>query len=178
MITINDVRQGTDAWHDLREGKYTGSNAAKLLQYGAVDASASHRSRFRGNYHTERGHILEDEAVGLYEQIKDTEVLRPGFVTTDNFPHAGYSPDFIAGDILGEVKCFGEEKHRRCIAGAIPLEVRAQVHFGMFVCGLQLAHLVFYNPDIEAEAAFKITEIRRNAKIERHFRELLTKGDI
>ena len=179
-IKIHSVDQGSDLWHKLRDGKYTGSNAHKLLKFGAVDYSLTERSNFKGNFYTKRGHTLEEQAVELYKTITKSDVKRPGFVTNTIYPTAGYSPDALSGnDVVVEVKCFNKEKHKKMFSGEIPLTVLAQVHFGLLICGRKLAHLVIYNPDFAKEVparpelAFKIIPIKRDPLIIANFKRIL-----
>ena len=183
MIKIHDIEQGTDEWLQLREGLYTGSNADKLLKHsgsvkivnGVASAYAlSEITGFGGNFHTRRGHILEEEAIELYEQIKKVEVDRPGFVTNTKYPTCGYSPDGIRPDRTIECKAFDPDKHMKMFNGEIPLKVLAQCHFGMILCGKKICDLLIYNPDLEAKYAFKVITIRYNSSIAQNFRRKLS----
>lgn len=182
MIQIHDLEQGTDAWHDLRSGKYTGSNADKLLAHATqvkiVDGVATKYALteitgFGGNFYTRRGHILEDEALELYQAICGAKIARPGFVTNSAFPSCGYSPDGLCDDRTIECKAFNEAKHMKMLAGDIPLKVLAQCHFGMLICGKKLCDLLIYNPDLDAEVAFKIIPIKFNRDIANNFKRIL-----
>src|SRR5437879_1456915 len=118
MITVyNDIVQGSEAWHELRFGLYTGSNAWKLLKYGAIDYSLTETSDFKGSFWTERGHLLEIECIEIYETIKKLKVPRPGFVTNDLFPACGFSPDGLPNTHLVECKAFNEKKHLQLYRG-------------------------------------------------------------
>jgi len=181
MITLHDCEQGSREWDSLREGLYTGSNADKLLKFGTVDYALNHTNTFRGNRHTDRGHILEPEAVELFEKIKGINVLKTGFVTNDKYPDCGYSPDFLLPYILGEVKCFAKDNHMQLINAKriedIPFKILAQVYFGMFICELPLAYLIPYNPKIkEVKHRFKIIEIKRKRAIDNNFKRILKVG--
>lgn len=162
MLTLHNIEQRSDEWHALRDGKITASNAHKLLQYGKD--KALEKSQFVGNIYTERGQILESEALELYERVKDTNVLLVGFVTNSDYPDCGASPDAIT-DRLIEVKCFNKDKHLSITSDNIPFEVMAQVQFGMMICEMQVADLVLYNPDVEPKNALKIIEIERDEQI-------------
>lgn len=183
MIKIHDdIEQGTDEWLELRKDLYTGSNAHKLLKSSGkmkiVDGVASpyalaEITGFAGNFYTKRGHILEDEAIELYEQIKKCTVERAGFVTNSKFPNCGYSPDGLRADRTLECKAFKEEKHMTMFRGELPITVLAQCHFGMLICGKKFCDLLIYNPDLEAREAFKIITIRYNPKIAANFKRIL-----
>jgi hypothetical protein len=184
MVTIHEVEQGTEPWHAIRDGKYTGSNAIKLLRYGAIGYSLTEATGFGGNFYTKRGHILEDEAIELYEAINGRSVSRPGFITNDRFLSCGYSPDGIdglladgliaEGSTLLEVKCFNAKKHMSILNGDIPPTILAQIHFGMMIAELKTAKLVIYNPDLEADVAFAAIDVPFNQNIQNNFKKILT----
>lgn len=173
MITVHQVTQGTDEWQELRRDRYTGSNAGKLLKFGAIKYALTETGSFGGNYYTKRGHILEDEAIELYEVITGGQVLRPGFVTNSKFPLCGYSPDGIDGQTLLEVKCFNEERHAVIAKGEIPFSILAQIHFGLLITGLREARLILYNPDLDPTLALKILPVKANRNIENNFKRIL-----
>lgn len=180
MIQIHDdIEQGTQAWLDVRNGKYTGSNAWKLLRYGATAfAQASNQASVDTRW-TRRGHALEPEAISVYEAIRHCHVDRPGYVTNDQFPDCLFSPDGLVNGTIVECKAFNPNKHLAIYHGDIPFEVMAQVQFGMMLCELTLAHLVIYNPDFAKEGkpklAFKIIEIKANRNIANNFKRILGK---
>jgi len=175
MITEHQVAQGTSEWHEARRGKFTGSNAYKLLgTFGASEYAKALQASFKGNYFTKRGHLLEDEAIELYEAIKRTPVSRIGFVTNDLYPDCLYSPDGLTADIVVEVKCFNEKEHRKIAGGDIPMKVLAQIHFGMLITERKAAHLVIYNPDLEPEHALKIIDVKFNKAIADNFKRILS----
>jgi hypothetical protein len=191
VITIHEINQGSNEWNDLRAGLYTGSNAHKLLKFAdafkVVDGITSKYSLteitgFGGNFHTKRGHALEEQAVELYEAITKTTVDRPGFVTNSKYPTCGYSPDGLAPVPLLEVKCFDEKEHKKLLAGNIKLSVLAQVHFGLLITERPYAHLIAYNPAKDPETGlpvfavkdqFKIITIKANRNISNNFKRIL-----
>lgn len=174
MVTIHQVEQGSDEWQQLRASKYTGSNAHKLLKHGAIAYSLTEQTGFTGNFWTKRGHLLEAEAVEIYERITRATVDRPGFITNDQFPVCGYSPDGLTGTAVIEVKCFDEPRHLKLLAGDIPLEIQAQIHFGMLICERKFAKLILYNPKLETKKAFKIIPFAANRTIKANFKRILT----
>ena len=150
MVRHHEVSQNSEEWLQLREGLYTGSNADKLLAGdgaikivdGSISGYASAESSgFGGNFHTKRGHILEEQAIEIYEAVTGRVGLKAGFVTNSKYPRCGYSPDDIHPDRTVEVKCFIVEKHLKMYEGDIPRKVLAQCHFGMLICGVKLCNL-------------------------------------
>lgn len=184
MITIHRVKQGTPEWHELREGDYTGSNADKLLQgnrsvieKGRVTAYAKAGGKeWGGNFSTKRGHILEDEAIELYEQIKGVSVQRPGYVKNSKYPGAGYSPDGLLPDRTIEVKAFNMKRHYDNHK-YVELKVMAQAQFGELICEKDLCDLLLYNPDVPAESALLIVTIKRQPTVSQNFRRHLKAGE-
>lgn len=175
MIHHHDIQQGSDEWKAARLGRYTGSNAYKLLSsFGAHDAAKQLDSKFTGNFYTKRGHLLEDEAIELYENIKHTIVSHTGFVTNDDYPDCLYSPDGLTENVVVEVKCFGEKPHMAIYNGVIPLKILAQIHFGMLITGKTHGHLVIYNPKLATKLAYKIIDVPYDQKIQDNFKRILT----
>lgn len=173
--------QGSPEWLALRVGMYTGSNAHKLLgSFGASEYAKAVQSSFKGNYWTKRGHILEDEAISLYEQItrvqiqRDENGVKVGFIKNTDYPTCLYSPDGVTSKPLIEVKCFDVPQHIKLLSGDIDIKILAQIHFGLLISGRPYAHLVAYNPELEANRAFKIITIESSKAIHDNFKRILT----
>lgn len=189
-IHVHDIEQGTPEWIELRSGLYTGTSGDKLLADAAktkiVDGitsryAAAENTGFGGNFFTKRGHILEEEAIELYEAITGHTVSRPGFITNDRYPSCGYSPDGHDDSlgILLEVKCFNEQKHLEIYhakhpIGEIPRKILAQIYFGRLIWEKRRARLIIYNPDLEADLAFKIIDLPFGRDIIANFKRILT----
>lgn len=199
MITIHNLEQGSEKWKKLRADLYTGQNADKLLSYsghvkivdGVVSAYAlTEITGFSGNFFTKRGHLLEDQAIKLYQKIMKCEVMtspEAGFVTNSKYPTCGYSPDGLRADRTIECKAFNKEKHMKMFNGDIPLKVLAQCYFGMLICGKKICDLVIYNPDFAKKLledgsvnpdynpkyAIKIITIRHKPSIAANFKRIL-----
>lgn len=175
MITIHQVQQGTEEWDVLRDGRYTGQNAGKLLKFGAIKYSRTSTTKFGGNFHTRRGHTLEDEAIELYEQIKKVTVQRAGFVTNDKYPNCGYSPDGLTEDRTIEVKAFGEERHKKN-AEYLEFEIKAQTYFGQVICEKKLTDVLLYNPDLPAKDALKIITVKASRAVHSNMKRRIRGG--
>ena len=200
MIKVHDVTQGSVLWQTLRSNNYTGSGAEKLLKHsnskkiidGVLSTYAETTpSGFGGNFSTKRGHVLEDEAIDLYERIRTIKtgrpikVDRPGFITNSRYEKCGVSPDgFEPSDrILIEVKCFNEANHMALYNAQdeleLPLKITAQIYFGLVIWELTTAHLVIYNPDIDdSRKAFKIIEITLTDSIKQTFDSILLPKEV
>jgi len=179
MVITHTVKQGTDEWHGLRvQYPHTASLAYVLLTKGKHAASNKFGVRGTG-FWAERGHILEDEAIDIYESVYGVKVERIGFVTNTEYPKCGWSPDGGIGLLIVsvdghrrgiEVKCFKEEKHLACI-DEIPTEVYAQCEFGEMIGELDDLDLIFYNPDIEdSSLCFKVHRLLPDHILFKRFR--------
>ena len=156
-----DCEQGTDAWHDLRAGKWTASTAAKIMGdlktqglkdlikdvawgrvYGKTDAGFTSKAM-------DRGHVIEPEARDWYAFVRDVVVELPAFVQHVRIPNAGWSPDGVhtSRKVGVEVKSLlhkawmDVEEDR-----AVPSEYRWQCKFGCFVGELEVMDFVAYHP--------------------------------
>ena len=187
VITYHDnVVQGTAEWLLWRKGKFTGSNAYKLLtSFGAGTWSMSADSSFTGNFATERGHILEDEAIDLYEQIRAVKVHTTGFVTNSLYKDCLYSPDGYTDDKTIEVKCFAPENHLKLIKNP-DIKVLAQVHFGQLILDKKSTDLIAYCPQpkdwdeeisgkwpVPVEKMLVIIPIKKDRDILNNFKRIL-----
>ena len=170
MIKIHNVIQGSAEWHKIRENRYTGQNAHKLLKTDDKSyALNSSHDEWNGNFYTQRGHILEEQAIEIYEKIKGLKVDRPGFVTNDKYPKAGYSPDGLLPDRTIEVKSFNEKRHLSN-AEYLEMEVKAQSQFGQVICEKDLTDVILYNPKLDADKALFIITIRKNPLIHKNIK--------
>lgn len=148
MVEYHNVQQGTKEWHKLREQKITASNAYILLTKDLRSAIQANGKSFNGNYHTDRGHKLEEEAIELFQDITGYKVQRIGFITNDKYPSCGYSPDGILDDAVVEVKAFNEKNHLDNIDD-LSFKIVAQVQFGMMIAEKNKAVVLLYNPEVD-----------------------------
>lgn len=179
MLTYHKVKQGTQEWHALRvRYPHTASLAYVLLTKGKRAASNTIGSHASG-YWAQRGHDLEPKAIQVYEAVEGVTAEEIGFITNDDYPDCGYSPDqmIMKYNRPLEVKCFKEEKHLACLDGDIPNEVICQIQFGMMISEADMIPLINYNPDIEdSRLCYKMTPIYRDEQIIKRFKEKLYGG--
>lgn len=104
------IEQGTQEWLELRRGRVTCSNALTLLQRGknycleANDLAAA-RLTPNGNTYAERGHVIEAETreeLNAFLQQHGLKLETCTFITNDDYPMAGYSPDGLIVPIGNE----------------------------------------------------------------------------
>ena len=162
----HDVEQRSEAWYKIRAGKPTASEFSKLITSAGVPSKSLDKyaitlaaetfaggpvDAWEGNYHTERGRALEDEAIKLYEFANDVSVLPVGFITNDD-ETVGCSPDGLVGDDgMVEIKCLKAETHVETMLyfkknGRIPPKYVQQTQGQMGLCKRQWCDLVFYHP--------------------------------
>lgn len=158
MKIINSLEQGTPEWLEIRSRYLTGTDAYRLWKGTQVNdlLQGKNNSSFSGNYYTERGHKLEPINRYIWEQVNGLEVRTPGFICSDEFGIAGYSPDGLVyekGKPVGLIECksFMESRHLKCGQYAEP-SIYHQMQWGMFVTGLPWCDLCLYNPDLSDES--------------------------
>lgn len=186
-ITYHDeIVQGTEEWDKKREKMFTGSNASKLLtSFGAGTHAMSKKSNFGGNFHTERGHVLEDRAIKLFERIYDIDIKKTGIVTNSKYPQCLYSPDGYTDDYIIEVKCFSPQNHLKLIESP-KIEVLAQIHFGQLILEKKLTKLIAYCPrpkdwdvkengewPVAVNKMFVVIDIKKDKDIQENFKNKL-----
>lgn len=171
-IFYYDVEQGSEEWKKLRENQFTGSNAHLLLtSFGAGSWAQSKDSHFGGNFYTKRGHLLETEALELYELINNVKVQHTGFVTNTRYPNCLYSPDGFLPDRTIEVKAFGVEKHLETIKQQ-PVTLKAQVQFGQMIMERPLTDVLLYNPTktLKTKEMLVIIQMKKDKAIHDNFK--------
>ncbi len=115
-MIVHDVIQGTEAWHNVRLGKFTASNFSSLFskettvkfqdfinQVVFERLTGEVPESFTSSY-MNRGNELEPEARQSYELMKFRKVKEVGFIELNEW--CGCSPDGLIGlDGLLEIKC-------------------------------------------------------------------------
>ncbi|MDP4226023.1 MAG: YqaJ viral recombinase family protein [Bacteroidota bacterium] len=174
-IKIHNVDQNSEEWLELRKGKVTASNAYILLKKGVNAAIAANNGESGGGFYAARGHILEEEAIEIYQEVTGKKVHKVGFITNDKYPNCGWSPD--GWDVAVESKSFKVEKHLACCK-ELPIEVYCQVQFGMMIGELPEMDVILYNPDIEdSKLCFKIITVKRDDELIKRFEQKLEVND-
>lgn len=175
-LTYHDeIEQGSPEWLQFREYKFTGSNAYKLLtSFGAGSWAMSSNEAWTGNFHTKRGHLLETEAIELYEQIKNVKCSFTGFVTNTKYPNCLYSPDGYLPDRTIEVKCFSVKEHLKTIENP-SVKILAQCHFGQILLERPKTDLILYNPsdEVPVDKKLVIITIRKDKDIHNNFKGII-----
>lgn len=186
VIYHDEIEQNTPEWDLIRCGMPTASEFTKLLTPAKLDASkqvddyalelaasiwaSAPIDTWEGNYWTERGHDLEEEARAWYTLNTQNEVRQVGFVENTTLK-AGCSPDglidpeepradrgteIVTGadfwstkNGLLEIKNFGVKEHIRVLACTeIPKKYTIQPYGQMLVCERKWVDVLFYHPNL------------------------------
>lgn len=186
-----DVVQGSQEWLDLRVGRVTCSNALDVMNRGvnaclAANVAAAKRLKPNGNAYAERGHVIEHEYKEEFNRTLEEGGLKLeecGFITNDDYPNAGYSPDGLIVNDKGELLSFAEFKaynditidpqtrqprlsckHRNACRSMldIPPACIAQCNMAMVLTETDSMYLFLCNPDAQKTMAY-IQELLKKA---------------
>lgn len=166
-MIIWNLEQKSEAWHEARCGRVTGTRFKSLVSgettqtYKDLVTNMACEIITRKQEETytsadmERGIELEPVARGLYSEITGIDVKEIGFISPDeNTPYAewvGISPDGVLPDMgLLEIKCPKARTHMEYIeADKLPTEYRYQVQGQLFVTGLEYCDFMSYAEDMK-----------------------------
>lgn len=176
------IEQGTQEWLDVRAGRVTCSNALMLMNKGknaCIEANrlSAERMTPNGNFYAERGHVIEHEMKEAYNAELNSHGLtlaECGFITNDDYPEAGYSPDGLICPFdgtepdldhiegLAEFKAYNDIvekdgvktltcKHRMACFDImkVPPQAIAQCNMAMLLTDTNMVYLFLCNPDAE-----------------------------
>lgn len=158
-----DVEQGSPEWFKLRLGIPTSSDFDKIITPAKGDLSKSARKyayylvaealmgepmeSVEGMQWMERGKLLEPQAAQHYCFSNSVEVMRAGFITTDD-GRMGCSPDrLIVGANGGlEIKCPAPQTHIGYKLDGPGHDYRAQVQGQLLIAELDWVDFVSFHP--------------------------------
>ena len=163
MIIVN-VEQGSEAWHELRLGRVTGTRFKALMAGESTSTYKDLVTDLAGEIITQtgeetynnaimdRGKDLEPEARDLYSEMFG-EVREVGMVLRDEedplHEWIGVSPDGL-GDGGLEIKCPLRKTHINYIRkNKLPAEYRWQVQGQLYVTGLPYCDFMSYYPGMK-----------------------------
>lgn len=167
-MKIHNVPQGSDEWLEVRRGKFTASQAVKIItptgkkstsyrgELGRIIAEHLQLQEPENTLVTEwmdRGTEMEDEARAWLEVMTGETVDLMGFVE-DESGLLGASPDGViindAGITPVEIKCPKPGTHIQWLLdGVLPSTHRAQVHMQMVLLEASQAVFMSYHPELE-----------------------------
>lgn len=165
-VRLHDAEQGSDEWHALRCGVLTASQVKDIVT-PTLKLSSNDKTRALANkiaiqrisgvaeesFTNEkmlRGHIDEVVARDLYSEKYD-QVTEVGFITNDQLPNFGYSPDGLVGaDGLIEIKSRDPHLHLATIVAhqageGIPKEYMAQIQSGLLISGRKWCDFISFS---------------------------------
>jgi hypothetical protein len=123
-----------------------------------------------GSFEMEQGELIEAEARAWLSLQLDKDIEEVGFITTDD-GRAGCSPDGIIGGDTGlELKAPQPTNHVKwLLAGTVPEDYLAQIHFGFLVTGFQKWKFMSYRRGFPA----LLLTVERDEKIQAVLQEAL-----
>lgn len=161
-MTAYNVQQGSEAWHDLRCGRFTASKFKDLM---AGDSTAGYKGLIYNtvgeilsgtvepgysNAIMERGSELESDARLLFEDINGVEVEEIGFATNEDVwpEYVGVSPDGMVNPQTNlEIKCPMIKTHVEYLIGErLPNAYKWQVQGQMLVTGADSCEFMSFYP--------------------------------
>lgn len=179
LYKIKNVRQKSDNWFKVRQGKVTGTTAYYLKNHSvsfAIEKGIEKEEKGYTNDAMQRGCKLEPIGIAKFARVKNLKVETGGFVESLVHEAAGFSPDgVIYGDngkikTIIEHKAFSEKRHFACYE-YIDDRVMYQIQFGLFVTGAKDAYLVLYNPDLyDTKSQLLIKHVKKDKKIQEVFK--------
>lgn len=176
VYLVVDFTQGSEAWKEFRKGKITGTSAWKLLAGQSPEdiiKESLEEDSFAGNKYTQRGHVLEDEARKLYEEINHIKVNEVGAIINSKYSNAMVSPDGIIGEKSGiEIKSFLPE-HMNDVWAHLDSHIIAQIQWALFISEREYWDLILFNPELPPEDAYKVKRFYPDEEIFQKFRDAL-----
>lgn len=184
MIILDQFVQGSPEWYAIRKGRPTASEFSNIMtpkkgEYAAAAGTYMDRllaellgweQTFKGTPDTERGNLLEKEAIRWLQFSENLKGRDVAFCLSD-CQRYGASPDWLVDDGSPvEVKApdlhtFSGWWRDYRATGTIPDQHKCQCHGEMIVTGADRCIFIAY-PDHEALPKLKI-EVRRDAFTEK-----------
>lgn len=164
MILV-DIEQGSEAWHEIRAGKITGTRFSSVMagkdtaKYKdliidlAGEIITGEKEEGYTNAIMERGMEMESDARKTYENLFNVTVSEIGFCIADGFDEwVGISPDgFIQNEMgMTEFKCPIRKTHMNYIRmNKLPSVYQWQVQGGLMVSNYDYCDFMSYRPDMK-----------------------------
>lgn len=142
-MRIETCEQGTQEWHELRQGIVTGTTLASALGSAKVQETLMYELISQrmtepqiadiGSSNVKRGQELEPLAVKAAIEKTGYEFTTTGMLISEDIKGFGFSPDAVLmkdGVVVGglETKCPTSKKHvEYLITGGVPKEYKYQV---------------------------------------------------
>jgi putative phage-type endonuclease len=160
-MIIHNMEQGSEAWHEIRCGRVTGTRFKALVAKDTTDTYkdlltniaceiiTGRAEETYSNATMEKGVETEPIARAFYEEITGNKVKTCGFITRDEDDEfaewIGISPDGMPEGGLLEIKCPLMRTHMEYIMwNKLPTEYHKQVQGQLFVTGLPFCDFMSY----------------------------------
>ena len=166
-MIIHKIEQRSEAWHEVRCGRVTGTRFKNLVSKETTDSYkdlltniaceiiTGKQEESYSNAIMEYGIDMEPIARGKYEELFEVKVTEIGFLTPDEdhkyHEWIGISPDgMIEDNGLLEIKCPLARTHFEYIErNVLPSEYRYQVQGQLFVSGASYCDFMSFVPDMK-----------------------------
>lgn len=191
MIILN-IEQRSEAWHEARCGRVTGTRFASLMAGESTKAYKDLVSdivceiitgKIEDGYVSpamEHGIETEPEARREYESVFGTEIKTAGFIIPDEetkyHDWVGISPDGLTSDngVL-EIKCPMAKTHLGYIeSDKLPTDYKYQVQGQLFVTGFDYCDFMSYVEDMKPFIIRVYPDKEIHAEFERRLDLLIT----
>ena len=173
-----NIKQGSDAWHESRLGRVTASRVADVLAKTKTGYSATRDNymaqlvceRLTGekgesftNAAMQHGTETEPLARAAYEAFKDVLVDEVGFVPHPSIIMAGASPDGLVGDDgLLEIKCPNTATHiETLLSQTVPSKYNTQMQFQMACTNRSWCDFVSFDNRLPQELQLFVKRVPR-----------------
>jgi len=166
-MIIHNIEQRSEAWHQVRCGRVTGTRFKNLVSKETTDSYkdlltniaceiiTGKQEESYSNAQMEYGIEMEPVARAKYEELFELKVIEVGFLTPDedhNYHEwIGISPDGMLDDNgLLEIKCPLARTHFEYIErNVLPSEYRYQVQGQLFVSGASYCDFMSFVPGMK-----------------------------
>ena len=182
---IHNLSQRTPEWRLIRLGKITGSkmktifssnNLPLIYELIAEEISQTFDDTFISSA-MQRGIDLEPLALDEYQKATGIKIESLGFITSDQYPFIGCSPDGVTADLLHaiEIKCPDTKNHVAYLATRqLPKEYFYQaLCYFIAIESLQTLDFVSYDPRFNIKPLHLITITRAEMELSTHLPEIL-----
>ena len=190
-MKLYDLEQGTQEWLNIRAGKFSSSEAKKIITGTGKRSTGSTHDNYLYQIAGERitgipemsgpksaamrrGNDLEPEARAWYAlSYAKTEVATTGFCVDDT-GWFGCSPDGLMEDEKKglEIKCPGYAEHGNTIEkGKLPTKHIPQIQFSLWVTGFDSWDFLSYHPGLDDFQCTVYPDLAYHELIEKYFKE-------
>lgn len=180
MKIIDNVKQGSQEWLDLRLGKITASRMKDLLTNGIrgnpsktaesymieliAEKLSGQPKQFFENDAMRWGTETEPQARAMYELETGHDVAEVAFIVKNEF--VGVSPDGLIGENgMLEIKCpTTATQIKRALSDNYHADYKAQIQCQLWVAQREWCDFLSFDPRLDGPASFLIERVERDEK--------------